>query len=62
MLAAILKQKFFENHLGTERILCAENRVKIRHHLEGEAGRTDTDACYTPDRKSWPKSHYVRAD
>ena len=25
----------------TERILCAENRVKINHHLGGEAEHTD---------------------
>ena len=41
MLAAILKIKVDENHLGTERILCAENRVKIRYRLGGEAGHTD---------------------
>ena len=46
MLAAILKNKVDENHLGTVRILCAENRVKIRYRLGGEAGHTDglTDA------------------
>ena len=44
MLAAILKNKVDENHLGTERILCAENRVKIRYRLGGEAGHTDTHA------------------
>ena len=42
MLAAILKMKVDENHLGTERILCAENGVKIRYRLGGEAGHTDT--------------------
>ena len=42
MLAAILKHKVDESHLGTERILCAENRIKIRYRLGGEAGHTDT--------------------
>ena len=42
ILAAILKMKVDENHLGTERILCAENGVKIRYRLGGEAGHTDT--------------------
>ena len=42
MLAAILKKKVDENHLGTVRILCAENRVKIRYRLGGEAVHTDT--------------------
>ena len=40
MLAAILKNKVDENHLGTERILRAENRVKIRYRLGEEAGHT----------------------
>ena len=44
MLAAILKNKVDENHLGTERILCAENRIKIRYRLGGDAGHTDTHA------------------
>ena len=44
MLAAILKNKVDENHLGTERILCTNNRVKIRYRLGGEAGHTDTHA------------------
>ena len=44
MLAAILKNKVDENHLGTYRILCAENRVKIRYRLGGEAGHTDGHA------------------
>ena len=35
------ENKVDENHLGTERILCAENRVKIRYRLGGEAGHTD---------------------
>ena len=44
MLAVILKNKVDENHLGTGRILCAENRVKIRYRLGGEAGHTDGHA------------------
>ena len=40
MLAAILKNKVDENHLGTEKILRAENRVKIRYRLGEEAGHT----------------------
>ena len=40
MLAAALKNKVDDNHLGTERILCAENPVKICYRLGEEAGHT----------------------
>ena len=60
MLAAILKNKVDENHLGTERILRAENRVKIRYRLGEEAGHTRGHAdkrtsAHTDARRVSPK-------
>ena len=45
-----LGKKAYENDLGTESILCAENCVKIRYGLGGEAGHRHTDA-----RRVFPK-------
>ena len=42
MLEAILKKKVDENHLGTERILYAENSINIGHCPGGETVHTDT--------------------
>ena len=53
MLAAILKNKVDENHLGTERILRAENRVKIRYRLGEEAGHTRGHA----DKRTSAQAH-----
>ena len=60
MLAAILKNKVDENHFGTERILRAENRVKIRYRLGEEAGQTRGQAhkrtsAHTDARRVSPK-------
>ena len=41
MLAIILGKKVAQNHLGMERILCAEIRIKVCHRLGGEAGHAD---------------------